>query len=71
MKAAKIKNRNMEDMNKRLENYNPNSEKYKAQKTSILLNAISFDKERKMILIALENDIFPLPKQYPSDMDDW
>ena len=24
-----------------------------------------------MILIAFENDMFPLPKQYPSDMDDW
>ena len=24
-----------------------------------------------MILIAFENGIFPLPKQYPSSMDDW
>ena len=24
-----------------------------------------------MILIAFENDLFPLPKQYPSCMDDW
>ena len=24
-----------------------------------------------MILIAFENGIFPLPKQYPSNMDDW
>ena len=29
----------MENIIKRLENYNPNSEKYKAQETSTLLNA--------------------------------
>ena len=25
----------------------------------------------KMILIAFENDMFPLPRQYPSGKDDW
>ena len=38
LKAAKIKQRNMENKNKRLENYNPKSEKYKTQETSTLLN---------------------------------
>ena len=61
LKAAKIKQRNMEYMIKRSENYNPKSKKYKTQ----------FYKGRKMILIAFENDVFPLPKQYPSGMDDW
>ena len=61
----------MEDKIKALENYNPKSEKYKTQRTSTLLNAKEFYKGRKMILIAFENDMFPLPKQYPSDMDDW
>ena len=28
-------------------------------------------KGRKMILNASKNNIFPLPKQYPSGMDDW
>ena len=36
-----------------------------------VLNAKEFYKERKMILIAFENDLFPLPKQHPSCMDDW
>ena len=58
-------------MIKRLHNDNPNSEKYKTQKTGTLLNAKEFYNGRKMILIAFENDIFPLPKQYSSDMDDW
>ena len=53
----------MEDMIKRLENYNPCSEKYKTQKTSTLLNGKEFYKGRKMILIVFENDIFPLPKR--------
>ena len=59
----------MEDMIKRLENQN--SEIYKAQKASTLLNTKEFQKGRKMILIAIENDLFPLPKQYLSGMNDW
>ena len=53
------------------ENYNPNRDKYKVQKTRTLLNAIDFYKGRKMFLIAFENGIFPLPLQYPSGMDEW
>ena len=39
------------------------------QETSTLLNAKEFYKGRKMILFAFESDIFPLPKQYPSNSD--
>ena len=61
----------MKDMIRKLDNYNANSEKYKTQKTNTLPNEREFYKERKMILIAFENDVCPLPKQYPSCMDDW
>ena len=71
LKAAKIQQRCMEDMIKKLENYRPNHDDYKIQKINILSNAREFYKERKMILFAFKDDIFPLPKQYPSGMDDW
>ena len=58
-------------MIRNLDNYNTNSEKYKTHKKNTLPNAREFYKERKMILIAFENDVCPLPKQYPSSMDDW
>ena len=64
LKAAKIKQNNMEHMIRTLENYNGTSEKYKTEKTSTLLNAKQFYKGRKMILIAFENNIFLLPKQF-------
>ena len=60
----------MEDMIKRFDKHNPKKEKFKAQRESTLLNAREFYKGRKMILIAFENGAFPLPKQYPSGMDD-
>ena len=68
LNAAKIKQRNMEDMIRKLEYYRPSGEKYKIQ-TSTLLNAKEFYKGRKMILITFENGIFPFPKQYPSESD--
>ena len=37
----------MEDMMRKLENPNRNSEKYKAQKASTILNAKEFYKEKK------------------------
>ena len=61
-KAAKIKQRNMGDMMARLDKYNPKKEQNKEQETSTFLNAREFSKGRKMILIAFENDAFPLPK---------
>ena len=41
------------------------------KKTSTLFNVKEFWKGRKMFLITFENDIFQLPIQYPSGMDDW
>ena len=59
LEVAKLKQRNMEDMITRLEHI-------------VLLNAIEFYKGRKMILIAFKNNVFPLPKQYPSgNANDW
>ena len=56
----------------KLDYYNPKKEEFKTQKESVLLNAREFCKGRKMILIAFENNLFPLPKQYPSEnIDDW
>ena len=50
---------------RKLENPNPNSEKYKAQKAGTILNAKEFDKEKKKRIITFESDVSPLPKQYP------
>ena len=56
----------------KLEYYNPKKEKFKTRKESVLLNATEFYKGRKIILIAFENNVFPLPKQYPSEnIGDW
>ena len=44
----------------KLEDYNPKKEKIKTQRDDVLLNAKEFYKGRKMILIAFENDAFPL-----------
>lgn len=51
--------------------YNTNNEKYKIHKISTLLNAREFYKRRKRTNIALENGIFPIPRQYQSGMDGW
>ena len=51
--------------------YNTNIEKYKIHKINTLLNAREFYKRRKMTNIALENGIFPIPRQYQSRMDGW
>ena len=63
LEVVKVKQRNMDDVITRLEDYNPKKEKYKTQKTSTFLNAREFYKGRKMIVIAFEN-VIPLPKQY-------
>ena len=54
----------MEHMTWKLENYNPNKEKYNTQRTSTPFRAREFYIGRKMIHIAFENGIFLLPKQY-------
>ena len=44
-----------------LNEFGPNKEKYKTLKTRIFLYEREFCKERKRIIDAFENDIFPLP----------
>ena len=71
LKAAKTRQRSMENIIVKLDYYSPKKEKFKVQRESTLLNAREFYKGRRMILAAFENSIYPLPKQYPSGMDDW
>ena len=71
LEAAKIKQRNMEDMIRKLDEYDLEKEKFRAQRESTLLNGKEFYKGRKMILTVFANSAFPQPKQYPSGMDDW
>ena len=61
----------MEHMIRNLDECNPKKEKIKAQREMALLNARKFYKGRRMILISFENGSFPLPRQYPLDMNDW
>ena len=58
-KATKIKQKNMKVTTKRTKKNNTKNHKKQVYK------------ERKMILIAFENYIFPLRKQYSSGVDDW
>ena len=51
--------------------YNPVKDVYKNQKTNILLNAREFYKGRREILIAFEENIFPLPKPYVFGEIEW
>ena len=67
LKAAKIRQRNMEDMIWKLKNNTSDKKKYKTHKTDTLFNAKEYYKGRKRILIAFENGTFSLPKKYPSD----
>ena len=62
----------MEDMITRLEYYYPKKEEIKTHKKIALPNAIEFYKGRKTILIAFENNVFPMAKQYSSEnIHDW
>ena len=47
----------MENMIKKLNDYNPNREKYKTEKTNNPSHAIKVYKGRKMILIDFQNGI--------------
>ena len=50
----------------KLDDYRTEKEKKKTQKKNkVLPNAKEFYKGKKMILMAFENDAFPLTKQYP------
>ena len=47
IKSAKNKQKDIENIFKKLEEHSPKEEKYKTQKTNILLNAREFTKEGK------------------------
>ena len=62
--AAKQEQRRMENMLEKFIDCNPVMDAYKNQKSNILLNAREFYKGRKEVLIAFEENMFPLPKPY-------
>ena len=51
--------------------YNPIKNVYKNKKTNVLLNAREFYKGRRNVLIAFEENIFPLPKPYVFRKNEW
>ena len=59
IKNTKKRERDMGEIIRSLENYNPSREKYK---THTLPIAKEFYKRKKMIFIAFGNLIFPLPR---------
>ena len=61
----------MENMLKNFIDYSPIKNVYKKQKTNILLNAREFYKGRREILIAFEENMFPLPKPYVFGKNEW
>ena len=69
--TAKQEQRKMENMFDSFIDYNPIKDKYKSKKVNILLNAKEFYKGRREILIAFEENIFPLPKPYVFAKDKW
>lgn len=71
LKGAKIQQKSMDDIIKDLELQDPNKDKYKTNKITTLFNTKQFNKGKKMIVIAFENWIFPLPRQKRSAVDDW
>ena len=51
--------------------YNPIKNVYKNRKLNIILNAREFYKGRREILIAFEENMFPLPKPYVFGKNEW
>ena len=51
--------------------YNPIKNVYKNKKTNVLLNAREFYKGRRKVLIAFEENMFPLPKPYMFRKNKW
>ena len=43
----------------------------KQRKIQDIKNATKFYKKRRMMLVAFQNGILPLPKQYPSGAQSW
>ena len=51
--------------------YNQVKNVYKNQRNSIILNAMEFYKGRKEVLIAFEENMFPLSKPYVFSKNQW
>ena len=69
--AAKQEKRKMENIFESFIDYNPVKDVYKNQKPNILLNAREFYKGQREILIAFEENMFPLPKPYVFGKNEW
>ena len=69
--AVKQEQRRMENMLEKFIDCNPVKDAYKNQKSNILLNAREFYKGRKEVLIAFEENMFPLPKPYMFGKNEW
>ena len=69
--AAKQEQRKMENMLENFVNYKPVKDTYKNKKTNVLLNAREFYKGRRKILIAFEENMFPLPQPYVFGKNEW
>ena len=69
--ASKQEQRKMENMLESFINYNPIKNVYKNKKVNTLLNAREFYKGRREILIAFEENMFPLPKPYVFGENEW
>ena len=69
--VAKQEQRKMENVLERTIDYNPVKTLYKNQKANILLNAKEFYKGKKEVLIAFEENLFPLPKPYKFGENEW
>ena len=69
--AAKQEQRKMENMLEIFVNYKPVKDTYKNKKTNVLLNAREFYKGRRKILIAFEENMFPLPQPYVFGKNEW
>ena len=69
--AVKQEQRRMKNMLENFIEYNPVENVYKNQINNILLNAKEFYKGRKEVLIAFEENMFPLPKPYVFGENEW
>ena len=61
----------MENMLEKFIDYNQVKYVYKNQRNSIILNAMEFYEGRKEVLIAFEENMFPLPKPYVFSKNQW
>ena len=61
----------MENMLESFIDYNPIKNVYKNKKTNVLLKAREFYKGRRKVLIAFEENMFPLPKPHVFRKNKW